>query len=559
MRRFLLCCLISMLATAGLVVPSQSALAADGYAGVTLDYDSEHDYTWSGVTVNTSDTPFLAAYNGTAWNRRSISVIVSYVDSSGPWDFVRYTTSGSDRDSNAAAAPLPPQFRLDFTEPNSSPTTHLAVSLAYLDASGAKHAITSDLIQFRAAVPEVPVEMNVSSWTKAVSGYSKATVSIPIDARRTLRGQPCEFGCNRELWGVTGEGEKVLIATSASSPFTTQILYSRFERLVPALANVSGSLRHFGVAYAMPGAQSVVYDGVDLDATTSLIDSLALGLGAIDICRPMNSVRLQSDGSTTAAFLQCTEAYEIGGTRGVVYNMLNKFGKSAVARILSALVSPPGEPAPDVERPRIDPNPLDPPAPLNPPTIGDIYFAEIDRIEARLATADASRALEPTEVRTLARTCYAYASALVGAGSECERMPVFMPGIDVFEAARHKSAAILAYPEWVQLTRGTPSSTSNRQWYANEPECQGRSVDLHCDEYPYFASRQAGPATVDKPRASLRLVTAAQNLSEGGQLGGFLARCKVAEDDPFLVVPTVFDNPDPSRSPSIVTVSFCGQ
>jgi hypothetical protein len=73
-------------------------------------------------------------------------------------------------------------------------------------------------------------------------------------------------------------------------------------------------------------------------------------------------------------------------------------------------------------------------------------------------------------------------------------------------------------------------------------------VNLHCDEYPFYSSRDGGPG------ASLRLIRAGENLSEGASLGTFYKKCPnvsaaaPGDREPYLVAPQ-FVSP---------TMSHCG-
>ena len=93
--------------------------------------------------------------------------------------------------------------------------------------------------------------------------------------------------------------------------------------------------------------------------------------------------------------------------------------------------------------------------------------------------------------------------------------------------------AIGMNPRWANLHRATGSGS--RRWYKSDPACAGSSLLMWCDEYPFYTSLEGGPG------ASLRLVPATEQTSQGGKLSAFSAACKVIAHDPregaFGVVP----------------------
>lgn len=145
---------------------------------------------------------------------------------------------------------------------------------------------------------------------------------------------------------------------------------------------------------------------------------------------------------------------------------------------------------------------------------------------------------EAVAARLVARQCVA-----LNVARKCRELPIFSPGDNVKEAARHDLDAMLGLGSTTThappvLTRGTPSVLP--QWYLDVSPCI-RPYDgqvLNCDEYPYFSTTQAGP-----PLASIRLIDRDDNVNEGKYLQGFYSECGVTGDFVVIPVPT----PGPSR------------
>jgi hypothetical protein len=156
---------------------------------------------------------------------------------------------------------------------------------------------------------------------------------------------------------------------------------------------------------------------------------------------------------------------------------------------------------------------------------------------------NASRPIPEEWLAYVAKTCYETAAKGSVAPQSCKRLPIFLPGADVWEPAAHDADAIVSDPRWLMLTRG---GNWPDKWYQSTVTCTKGSYDgvlVNCDEYPFKDTKQGGPATLAPPKkeASLRLVDGPQNKREGALLGGFYKNCKVQPDDgAYLVVPLIF-------------------
>ena len=134
--------------------------------------------------------------------------------------------------------------------------------------------------------------------------------------------------------------------------------------------------------------------------------------------------------------------------------------------------------------------------------------------------------------RAAAATC---AAAGIGAmlgllpKNPCDLLPIdtFFIGQDLSEPTNHDLNAIKRYPElWVFLTRG-PNSAPDRSWKDRLDPCPSKTSTQNCDEYPFFATVQGGPAAPGHPQADLMNLDAAQNQLQGSRLGTFIILCKI--------------------------------
>jgi hypothetical protein len=550
----------ALLVIGGAIMPTPTTARADDPVDDGTTIGPQEFY---GYPISFGNTGFVAAWNAAAPSSRSYAMRVSYVDASGPWD-IDYDWRAPLQVNGLTGKDLSPQVWMQPDTQGAVAYTHISVRLSYRQADGSLATSESARIEVRDPVVAQPVSLTISNWRRVQTGYGDVDYGVSSDVRRRLPGQVCEHGCMAELWGVDRYGEKWMISSVRSSPYADKAAtfpYSENMRLMPALSSLNGAERDFGPAYAVPDRFSVANQQVDIDATTALINSVASGLAIIDICAPMNAIRQPSDGTTSAAFLACTQAGERGGVRGVVYTMLQTYGRRAITMIVSAATTPPDQLPREVPRPQPPSNPIDPPG-QNVPRVGDVYFSVLDRIEDHMRTTTASRVVTEDEYDQLARQCYRNAAGRQ-LGSDprhpCEYYPIYMPGSDVANAAKHRSAAIGANPQWVINTKYSARTAPARDWYANEPECAARSVETPCDEFPNYITEEGGPATSSSPRSSLRVIDRSANAAEGGFLRGFHNRCGHQDGQVYVVAPTMYDIPDASVSPNIPTVSFCGE
>jgi hypothetical protein len=195
-------------------------------------------------------------------------------------------------------------------------------------------------------------------------------------------------------------------------------------------------------------------------------------------------------------------------------------------------------------------HPPSPPA-TAPPAIADA----LDTLTADLLAKNPALTQELAEA--VARGCLWEGSAAARfAADYCKRVPIFVSGSNVSEASQHDLDAITANPQWAALTTaGTGNEPAREQWYRDLPECADASepLGLDCDEYPFRSTAQGGPG------ASLKVISASHNRSQGTSLGNFYKKCgmrdadRIIGGDPFLVVPI----PDPIGPLPIPTMAVC--
>jgi hypothetical protein len=137
----------------------------------------------------------------------------------------------------------------------------------------------------------------------------------------------------------------------------------------------------------------------------------------------------------------------------------------------------------------------------------------------------------------------------------CEKLPIFLSGSDVPSATDHDLTALAGYPQWVKLNYESAAVKEERgekrNWYVGLGGCSGRDpTGTHCDEYPFYASKQGGPGALRMP--SLEYVNKTDNEKQGGRYGNFVSSCKMAERSiteyaflsiplpPALEIPTIY-------------------
>lgn len=87
--------------------------------------------------------------------------------------------------------------------------------------------------------------------------------------------------------------------------------------------------------------------------------------------------------------------------------------------------------------------------------------------------------------------------------------------------------------QWQTLDRAAhPDDTTNPSWHSNSPyNCTGSGSVTHCDEWPWFSTRQGGPG------AHLRKIDASENSASGSDRGAFYTICGVSDGDLYFVAP----------------------
>lgn len=153
--------------------------------------------------------------------------------------------------------------------------------------------------------------------------------------------------------------------------------------------------------------------------------------------------------------------------------------------------------------------------------------------------------------QAIALTCVASrVAALMGnVGDLCSgrRMPVFYTGGDVMAASLHDLAAILTefQPAILTVMHWGPPGLP-RGWYSRaaygKPCVPPRGNLIHCDEYRYYATGQAGPG------ASLWKIPKQPNIDQGNRHGlfyGVAAKgCRLSNGTPYAVIPITVPSSD---------------
>jgi hypothetical protein len=136
----------------------------------------------------------------------------------------------------------------------------------------------------------------------------------------------------------------------------------------------------------------------------------------------------------------------------------------------------------------------------------------------------------------------------------CELIPTYEPGGSTAPGAKSMVSATLhirdvLYGEhngidteptnpptpqiqWQILTKAAhPDGDPDRDWHSDPPyNCTG-SGETHCDEWPWFATKQGGPG------AHLRIINGYENMNGGTDLFSFYSKCGVGDGGSFLVIP----------------------
>jgi RHS repeat-associated protein len=178
-----------------------------------------------------------------------------------------------------------------------------------------------------------------------------------------------------------------------------------------------------------------------------------------------------------------------------------------------------------------------------PTTVGDppitgpnVDVDELLNALRRIGKAEITRDI----AETIAATCVASkVAAIIGnVGDLCSgrRMPIFFTGGDVLAASAHDLDAIVLghrSPLLNVLRNGPPGLP--RGWYGlvryGRP-CVAPPGSLQdCDEYPFYATAQAGPG------ADLLVMPRGPNRSQGTKLQQFYNGCELPDGTEFAVIP----------------------
>jgi hypothetical protein len=258
-------------------------------------------------------------------------------------------------------------------------------------------------------------------------------------------------------------------------------------------------------------------------------------------------------------------------------------GASILAQLIIQFAAPPSPPQAVPQQPPPPPpaTSLPPPAVITAPLSYEGWLAQ-----EYLNRAAGKYELSPDAAQAGADSCVALATWAVESGAviqspsgqPCGDLPIFFPGSNPLghtaPTTQHDWDAITGAsgvdhwsPAWIQLNYVSApdraTSGLSRSWKDSDPICQAKTSGQDCDEYPFFASAQSGPASfAGPPGASLRALSSSDNHSQGGYYSLFIQRCALvsggADKDtaaengsPFLVIPL----PSAAAPP---TFSVCG-
>jgi hypothetical protein len=108
------------------------------------------------------------------------------------------------------------------------------------------------------------------------------------------------------------------------------------------------------------------------------------------------------------------------------------------------------------------------------------------------------------------------------------------------EISDHDLEGIKRHPDWEVLEYADhPLTTTDRQWYNGETECDTSARALKpgraCHEFPYFSTSEGGPAGGANFGAYLELLDYNKNRYQGILLSAFYRRCHIPQGDTFYV------------------------
>ncbi len=326
---------------------------------------------------------------------------------------------------------------------------------------------------------------------------------------------------------------------------------------------------------------------VDLGFLTGLFASESDEQIVLDFCASPEATHFE-ESTVCDEGLDYEAAIAAGEDREQAFkDAMKKLGQATAGFIGSLIMSHMVQPSPPQAVPQTPPPP--PPAPSDPtppeviagPTLSyNEWLAELYQDRA----AEAGYQVSPAAAQTGARDCVKQATWAIQSGADiqddaCATLPIFFPGRNSLSGSgtapttQHDWDAITgsggvdhSSPSWIQLNYVSANdriaSGLNRQWY-NPSICQGTQGQEDCDEYPFFATAQSGPASfAGPPGASVRLLDFSDNRSQGSRYRWFAQRCTLvsggtdkntaaSEGTPFLVIPI----PSPAAP---ITFGVCG-
>ena len=343
------------------------------------------------------------------------------------------------------------------------------------------------------------------------------------------------------------------------------------------------------VTYANGTISDEAMQYVDLGFLTGLFASESDEQVVLDFCATPEATYFE-ESSVCDEGLDYETAIAAGEGREQAFkDAMKKLGQATAGFMGSLIMSHFVEPSPPQAVPQTPPPP--PPAPSDPsppevisgptPTYED-WLAELYQQRAAVGGYE----LSPATAQTGARECVKQTTWAIESGAAiqspfgdpCAELPIFFPGRNSFApgtapTTQHDWDAITgsggvdhSSPSWIQLNfvnaPDRKASGLDRGWY--KPSiCQPIPSQRDCDEYPFFATAQSGPASfAGPPGASVRLLDYSDNRSQGSRYGWFVKRCALvsggadkntaaSQGSPFLVIPI----PSPAAP---ITFGVCG-
>lgn len=403
----------------------------------------------------------------------------------------------------------------------------------------------------------IPTETPALQITSIDNSYYHVTVGT---LALTMWNRTCWNLCSTEIFGYSpGWGTRSLgkfnFTTGKVFHSANYYQYSRLWAVITPVDPAIPTVTTAKVAIPSNSPQGNIINNVDLLAAGALVASR--NITPEELCLPLNNLRVPGEGSVTNAFNTCDQTARTAGTAAALRHVASTYGAAAMAIIMAGTYALPVAPTQA-------PPPQPAPAPVDDPDEPAVWAGspehQIQRIADSLRRrANKTRPIPENSIEAVATTCYEMATAGGYAPSVCETHSIFLPGADIFEAARHDARAIHQTPSWFLLTRTTRELPSH--WYnAFEPCLLGTYSGPACDEYPFAKATEGGPASSGHPQASLEIINFADNRNEGSKFWGFLSNCRVKGDGgPFLVLPLVAAaESDRALNPSL-TVRVCAE